>query len=67
MGGEGNRNFPRIDKKFEEHIREDINAALALFEGKEVIGEITIVIKGVNKKNNSLELDKIVLKENLMI
>ena len=42
-----------------------INSALDLFEGKEVIGEITIVIKGVNKKNNSPGLDKILLKREL--
>ena len=66
IGGEREIEISReMTKKFEEHIREDINAALALFEGKEVVGEITIVIKGVNKKNNSSTLDKIVLKREL--
>ena len=66
IGGEREIEISReLTKKFEEHIREDINSALALFEGKEVVGEITIVIKGVNKKNNSYKLDKIVLKREL--
>ena len=66
IGGEREIEISReLTKKFEEHIREDINAALDLFEGKEVVGEITIVIKGVNKKNNSPGLDKILLKREL--
>jgi len=66
IGGEREIEISReLTKKFEEHIREDINSALDLFEGKEVIGEITIVIKGVNKKNNSPGLDKILLKREL--
>jgi len=66
IGGEREIEISReLTKKFEEHIREDINAALDLFEGKEVVGEITIVIKGVNKKNHSSAFDKIVLKREL--
>ena len=66
IGGEREIEISReLTKKFEEHIRKDINSALDLFEGKEVVGEITIVIKGVNKKNNSSKLDKIVLKSEL--
>ena len=54
-----------LTKKFEEHIHKDINAALDYFEGKEVIGEITLVIKGIDKRNYSPELNKFVLKREL--
>jgi len=54
-----------LTKKFEEHIREDIDAALKLFEGKEVMGEITIVIKGIDKNNHSPAIDKALLKREL--
>ena len=54
-----------LTKKFEEHVRKDINAALDFFEGKEVIGEITIVVKGIDKKNNCNVLDKVALKREL--
>ena len=54
-----------LTKKFEEHIYKDIDAALDLFEGKEVIGEITVVIKGIDKRNYSPELNKFVLKREL--
>ena len=48
-----------LTKKFEEHIGNTINSAIVFFEKKEVIGEITIVIRGVHKKNDSVinELD----------
>ena len=51
-----------LTKKFEEHIRDDINTALNFFKGREVIGEITIVIKGIDKKKHSSALDKLELK-----
>ena len=54
-----------LTKKFEEHIRKDINEALDFFDGKEIIGEITIVIKGIDKKNNYDSLDKIAFKREL--
>ena len=48
-----------LTKKFEEHIGNTINSAIVFFEKKKVIGEITIVIRGINKKNDSVinELD----------
>ena len=42
--------FRELTKKYEEHIGNDVNMVLNFFEDKEVIGEITIVIKGINKK-----------------
>ena len=39
-----------LTKKFEEHIGSNINEVSESFKDKEVIGEVTIVIKGVDKK-----------------
>ncbi len=39
-----------LTKQFEEHIGKNISNAISYFEDKEVMGEITIVIKGVDKK-----------------
>ena len=62
-GGEREIEVSReLTKKFEEHIGNNIDNAISFFDGKEVIGEITIVIKGINKKKdykfNVLELKK---------
>ena len=38
-----------LTKKFEEHIGNNIDSAIDFFKDKEVIGEITIVIKGIQK------------------
>ena len=42
-----------LTKKFEEHIGNNIDKVMNFFEDREVIGEITIVIKGTNKKKDS--------------
>ena len=54
-----------LTKKFEEHIGDNINEVINYFEEKEVIGEITIVIKGKIQTNKSLEFDKFKLKKEL--
>ncbi len=41
-----------LTKKFEEHIFNDLNSVIEYYEDKEILGEVTIVIKGVDKKNN---------------
>ena len=58
-GGEREISVAReITKKFEEHIGNNIFKVIDFFEDKEVIGEITIVIKGTKKKDNEFsELD----------
>ena len=58
-GGEREISVAReITKKFEEHIGNNIFKVIDFFEDKEVIGEITIVIKGAKKKDNEFsELD----------
>ena len=43
-----------LTKKFEEHIGHKICEVIEFFEDKEVIGEITVVIKGIDKKNISI-------------
>ena len=43
-----------LTKKFEEHIGHKICEVIEFFEDKEVIGEITLVIKGIDKKNMSI-------------
>ena len=53
-----------LTKKFEEHIGSNIKEVSESFKDKEVIGEITIVIKGINKKKD-LNLDKLIIKKDL--
>tara|TARA_B100000989_G_C19530428_1_gene469403 strand:- start:2571 stop:3434 length:864 start_codon:yes stop_codon:yes gene_type:complete len=56
--------FRELTKIYEEHIGNNINMAIDFFKGKEVLGEITIVIKGINKPKN-LECNKVLLKKEL--
>ena len=53
-----------LTKMFEEHIGNTIDKVVNSFEEKEVMGEITIVIKGINKKND-LETNLFDLKREL--
>ena len=65
-GGEREIEVSReLTKKFEEHIGKNINEVLSFFEGKEILGEITVVIKGIKKTDKNYELDKRVLKREL--
>ena len=57
--------FRELTKKYEEHIGNNIYEALNFFEGKEILGEITIVVKGINKTNESCEFDELELKNEL--
>ena len=54
-----------LTKKHEEHVGNNVDKAIKFFEEKEIIGEITIVIKGINKKLN-LDYDESVLKKDLI-
>ena len=40
-----------LTKKFEEHIGNNINNVIEFFRDKNIIGEITIVIKGIRKRD----------------
>jgi 16S rRNA (cytidine1402-2'-O)-methyltransferase len=53
-----------LTKKFEEHVGNNINNAIRYFKDKEVMGEITLVIKG-KKREQIQELDKSDLKRDL--
>ena len=57
--------FRELTKKFEEHIGYSINEVIDFFEGREILGEITIVIKGINKEMQNSELKEQNLKEDL--
>ena len=53
-----------LTKKFEEHVGNNINEVIEFFDSKNVIGEITIVLKGTNKKKY-LNIDKFSMKKDL--
>ncbi len=52
-----------LTKKFEEHIGDNINDVVEFFREKDIIGEITIVVKGIKKRD--LNLDKFSIKKDL--
>ena len=67
LGGERCIQISReLTKKFEEHIGETVDEVIAFFEDKEVLGEITIVIKGENKKNQTTKIDNYELRKELL-
>ena len=66
LGGEREIEVSReLTKKFEEHVGNNVNEVIDFFKEKEVLGEITIVIAGKNKKNQTVEFDKFELKKEL--
>jgi len=52
-----------LTKKFEEHIGNNINEVINFFKDKDIIGEITIVVKGINKRD--FNPDKLIIKKDL--
>ncbi len=52
-----------LTKKFEEHVGNDINEVLDFFRDKDIIGEITIILKGIKK--GDFNLDKLSIKRDL--
>ena len=56
--------FRELTKIYEENVGENIDMVIEFFKKKEVIGEITIVIKGKDKKN-IFEFDQVYLKQEL--
>ncbi len=58
------RVFRELTKKYEEQIGDNINMILNLFENRKILGEITVVIKGIDKKEK-LKFDKFLLKKEL--
>ena len=66
LGGEKQIQISReLTKKFEEQNGNNINEVINFFEGKEILGEITIVIKGIDKTKVKSEFNKINLKKEL--
>ena len=53
-----------LTKKYEEHIGMDIDSVLDFFQDKEILGEITLIINGTNKVENS-DIDISYLKQEL--
>ena len=56
--------FRELTKKYEEHIGTNLNKVLELIVEKKIIGEISIVIKGIEKYKD-FEFSKIELKQEL--
>ena len=53
-----------LTKKFEKHIGSNIDEVITYFEKEEVLGEFTIVLKGINADSKD-EINKSILKEEL--
>ena len=53
-----------LTKKFEEHVNNNIDKVIEYFNEREILGEITIVIKGSVKKSNS-NFNESLLKKDL--
>ena len=66
FGGEREMQLYReLTKKFEENVGNNINEVNEYYKDKDVLGEITLVIKGVNKKNETLIYNEFQLKKEL--
>ncbi len=52
-----------LTKKFEEHVGNNINKVIEFFIDKDIIGEITIVIKGIRKRD--FNPNKSIIKKDL--
>ena len=57
--------FRELTKKFEEHIGNNVNEVLDFFEDRKILGEITLVVKGINKEIQNCVLNEQCLKEEL--
>ena len=55
-----------LTKKFEQNISNNIENIIEFFNGKEIKGEITIVVRGI-RNANYLNLDKLDIKEELKL
>ncbi len=45
-----------LTKKFEEHVGNNISEVIQFFGDKEIVGEITVVVKGIKKENQTLDV-----------
>ena len=53
-----------LTKKFEHHVGNNIYEVIEFFKDKDIIGEITIVVKGIEK--GDLNIDKLSIKKDLI-
>jgi 16S rRNA (cytidine1402-2'-O)-methyltransferase len=66
LGGQRKVHVAReLTKKFEEHIGDNIDAIITHFQDKEILGEITIVIKGRENFQGDSEINEFELKKEL--
>ena len=52
-----------LTKKFEEHVGNNISSVIEFFKDKDIIGEITVVVKGIKKSD--FNPDKLIIKKDL--
>tara|TARA_B100000131_G_scaffold276068_1_gene279049 strand:+ start:131 stop:1012 length:882 start_codon:yes stop_codon:yes gene_type:complete len=57
--------FRELTKKFEESIGNNINEVIDYFDTKEVLGEITVILKGIKKKKLPGDFNEFELKNEL--
>ena len=57
--------YRELTKKFEEHIGNNINQVINYLKGREIKGEITVIIKGREKNKQKSQLDEYELKREL--
>jgi 16S rRNA (cytidine1402-2'-O)-methyltransferase len=66
LGGEREIAISReLTKKFEENIGNNVDDVIDFFKDKQVLGEITVVIQGINKTKRKSEFDLFELKKEL--
>jgi 16S rRNA (cytidine1402-2'-O)-methyltransferase len=66
LGGERKIHVSReLTKKFEENIGNNINEIITYFKNKDILGEITIVIKGRENNEDDLKINEFELKKEL--
>ena len=64
-GGREIHVYRELTKKFEEHIGNNINQVIDYLERKDIKGEITVIIKGVDKTKQKPQFDEYELKKEL--
>ena len=57
--------YRELTKKFEEHIGNNINQVIDYLKGKEIKGEITIIIEGIDKSKQKSKFEEYKLKKEL--
>ena len=57
--------FRELTKRFEEHIGNDINQVINYLKDKEIMGEITVVIKGKDSTKEEPKFNEFILKKEL--